>query len=95
MLPLVNNSGDIALDYFTDGLTESLINNLSQVPRLRVMARSTVFRYKGHSADPQTIGRQLGVEAVLTVTSPGARMRSLSAPSLSTSTMDLSCGGRC
>jgi serine/threonine-protein kinase len=66
VLPLVNNSGDIALDYFTDGLTESLINNLSQVPRLRVMARSTVFRYKGHSADPQTIGRQLGVHAVLT-----------------------------
>ena len=66
VLPLVNNSTDVTLDYFTDGLTENLINNLSQIPRLRVMARSTVFRYKGHSADPQTIGRQLGVQAVLT-----------------------------
>ena len=66
MLPLVNNSNDLALDYFSDGLTESLINNLSQVPRLRVMARSTVFRYKGHPSDPQAIGRQLGVQAVLT-----------------------------
>jgi serine/threonine-protein kinase len=66
VLPLVNNSTDVTLEYFTDGLTENLINNLSQIPRLRVMARSTVFRYKGHSADPQTIGRQLGVQAVLT-----------------------------
>jgi serine/threonine-protein kinase len=66
VLPLVNNSADLTLEYFTDGLTENLINNLSQIPRLRVMARSTVFRYKGHSADPQTIGRQLGVQAVLT-----------------------------
>jgi serine/threonine protein kinase/Tfp pilus assembly protein PilF len=66
VLPLMNQSEDDALDYFSDGLTESLINNLSQVPRLRVMARSTVFRYKGQGSDPQTIGRQLDVQAVLT-----------------------------
>ena len=66
VLPLVNRSGDAELDYFSDGLTESLINNLSQIPRLRVMARSTVFRYKGEQIDPQDIGRELGVQAVLT-----------------------------
>jgi serine/threonine protein kinase/tetratricopeptide (TPR) repeat protein len=66
VLPLVNRSGDAELDYLSDGLTESLINNLSQIPRLRVMARSTVFRYKGEHVDPKDIGRQLGVQAVLT-----------------------------
>ena len=66
VLPLMNRSGDAELDYFSDGLTESLINNLSQIPRLRVMARSTVFRYKGEHVDPQDVGRQLGVQAVLT-----------------------------
>jgi serine/threonine-protein kinase len=66
VLPLVNHSQDEELDYLSDGLTESLINNLSQLPRLRVMARSTVFRYKGQNADPQTVGRDLDVQAVLT-----------------------------
>ena len=66
VLPFVNQSRDEQLDYFCDGLTESLINNLSQVPRLRVMARSTVFRYKGQGHDLQTVGRRLGVGAVLT-----------------------------
>lgn len=65
VLPLANSSGDAELEYFTDGLTESLINNLSQVPRLRVMARSTVFRYKSANVDPRTVGQQLGVQAVL------------------------------
>jgi serine/threonine-protein kinase len=66
VLPLVNHSHDQELDYLSDGLTESLINNLSQLPRLRVMARSTVFRYKGQNADPQAVGRDLDVQAVLT-----------------------------
>jgi serine/threonine-protein kinase len=66
VLPLVNNSQDRELDYLTDGVTESLINNLSQLPRLRVMARSTVFRYKGQDADPCAVGRALDVQAVLT-----------------------------
>ena len=66
VLPLVNRSGDQELDYLSDGLTESLINNLSQLPRLRVMARSTVFRYKGQDADPRDVGRDLDVQAVLT-----------------------------
>ncbi len=66
VLPLENLSRDENLDYLTDGLTESLINNLSQLPRMKVMARSTVFRYKGREVDPQRIGHDLGVRAVLT-----------------------------
>ena len=66
VLPLANQIGDQELEYFGDGLTETLINDLSQIPRLRVMARSTVFRYKGQDADPQAVGRQLDVQAVVT-----------------------------
>ncbi|HEY7500197.1 MAG TPA: protein kinase [Vicinamibacterales bacterium] len=66
VLPLIDNSDGKELDYFSDGLTESLINNLSQIPRLRVMARSTVFKYKGRDVEPQIVGRHLGVQAVLT-----------------------------
>ena len=58
VLPLENLSRDENLDYLTDGLTESLINNLSQLPRIKVMARSTVFRYKGREMDPQDIGQR-------------------------------------
>ncbi len=66
VLPLVNAGDDKELDYFSDGLTESLIDNLSQLPRLRVMARSTVFRYQGQRADPRAVGRDLDVQVVLT-----------------------------
>ena len=65
-LPLANRRGDPDPRYFSDGLTETLINNLSQIPRLRVMARSTVFRYKEAHADPQAVGRHLDVRAVVT-----------------------------
>jgi eukaryotic-like serine/threonine-protein kinase len=66
VLPLLNASADPDMEYFSDGITESLINNLSQLPRLRVMARATVFRYKGREVDPQEVGRELSVQAVLT-----------------------------
>jgi DNA-binding SARP family transcriptional activator/Tfp pilus assembly protein PilF len=68
ILPLCNESADPELDYLTDGLTESIIENLSQLPALRVMAWNTVVRYKGHqnSVDPRTIGRSLGVGFALT-----------------------------
>jgi serine/threonine protein kinase/tetratricopeptide (TPR) repeat protein len=66
VLPLFNASGDSNTDYLTDGMTESIISNLSQVPGLRVMARSTVFRYRGHELDPQTVGKELNVDALLT-----------------------------
>ena len=67
ILPFANESGDTELDYLSDGVTEALINSLSRLPRLRVMARSTVFRYQGRGIeDAQQIGNELGVRAVLT-----------------------------
>ena len=65
VLPFVNLSGGDELEYLVDGLTESLINNLSQIVKLRIMARGTVYRYKGRDVDPQQVGRELGVKAVL------------------------------
>src|SRR5215472_4836164 len=65
VLPFVSQSGDPNTDYLSDGVTEGVINNLSRLPQLRVMARTTVFRYKGREDDPQKIGRDLGVGAVL------------------------------
>ena len=66
VLPFVNSRTDPSTEYLSDGITESIINNLSQLPTLRVMARSTVFRYKGKEADAQKVGQELGVGAVLT-----------------------------
>lgn len=64
VLPLVNATADPEMEYFSDGITESIINSLSQLPKLRVVPRSTVFRYKGKDVDPQAIGRELNVRAV-------------------------------
>lgn len=66
VLPLANASADATTEYLSDGITESIINSLSQLPSLRVMASSTVFHYKGQETDPLTLGRDLGVRAVLT-----------------------------
>ena len=66
VLPFENASGDPDAEYLSDGITESLINSLAQLGRLRVLARSTVFRYKGSPGDPQQIGRALNARAVLT-----------------------------
>jgi serine/threonine protein kinase/Flp pilus assembly protein TadD len=66
ILPFVNQSGDPDLDYLSDGVTEALINNLSRLTKLRVMARSTVFRYQSREVqDAQQVGHELGVRAVL------------------------------
>ena len=65
IMPLANESRDPETEYLADGITESIINNLSQLPKLRVMARSTVFRYKGREIDPLALGRELGVRAIL------------------------------
>ena len=65
VLPFVNATADSNNEYLSDGLTESLIGALSEVPDLKVMARSTVFRFKGKDEDPQKIGQQLQVNAVL------------------------------
>jgi serine/threonine-protein kinase len=66
VLPFANLSNDSKTEYLSDGITESLINSLSQLPNLAVMSRNTVFRYKGQPADPQKIGRELHVRAILT-----------------------------
>ena len=66
VLPFENTSGEREDEYLSDGITGSLINSLATVPKLRVMAQSTVFRYKGRAIDPQAIGRELNVRAVLT-----------------------------
>lgn len=65
VLPFVNESAEAKMQYVSDGITESIINSLSELPRLRVMSRSAVFRYKGKEIDALRIGRQLGVDAVL------------------------------
>lgn len=65
VLPFINVSGDPDMDYLSDGITESIINSLAQLPVLRVMSRSTVFRYKSSDLDAQRIGRELRVDAVL------------------------------
>jgi eukaryotic-like serine/threonine-protein kinase len=66
VLPLKNATDDADTDYLSDGITEGIINKLSQIPKLKVMARSTVFRYRSRDADAQTAGRELRVRAVLT-----------------------------
>jgi len=66
VLPFANLSNDPKTEYLSDGLTESLINSLSQLPNLAVMSRNTVFRYKGQAMDPQKVGRDLHVRAILT-----------------------------
>jgi TolB-like protein len=65
VLPFVNATGDPNNEYLSDGLTENLIGALSQLPDLKVMARSTVFRFKGNQDDPQKIGQSLQVRALL------------------------------
>jgi serine/threonine protein kinase/Flp pilus assembly protein TadD len=65
ILPLFNASDDANAEYLADGITESIINSLSQLPKLKVVPRSTVFRYKRREVDPQEVGRELGVRAVL------------------------------
>ena len=66
VLPFENASRDPEHEYLSDGIAGSLINTLAIIPKLRVMAQSTVFRYKGRALDPQAIGRELNVRAVLT-----------------------------
>jgi len=65
VLPFQNQASDADTEYLSDGITESLINSLTQLPNLRVIARSSVFRYKGKQTDPFVAGRELGVRAIL------------------------------
>ncbi|OLC39344.1 MAG: hypothetical protein AUH28_00510 [Acidobacteria bacterium 13_1_40CM_56_16] len=66
VLPFVNANADPNIDYLADGIPESIINSLSQLPNLKVMSRSSVFQYKGKDTKPQAVAKDLKVEAVLT-----------------------------
>ncbi len=66
VLPFANIGGDPDTEYLSDGITESLINSLSRISKLRVVPRSTVFRYKGQGGAPEKIGRELNVQGVVT-----------------------------
>src|SRR5579864_6039957 len=66
VLPFANLSGDPEMEYLSDGITDTLINSLSQLRRLRVVPRSLTFRYKGREVDPQRVGNELNARAVLT-----------------------------
>ena len=65
VMPFVNESGHADAEYLSDGMTETLISSLSQLPNLNVKPRSSVFRYKGKETNPQTIGKELNVQAIL------------------------------
>ena len=66
VMPFVNTSGNAEIEYLSDGMTETLITSLSQLPNLNVKARSSVFRYKGKEIDLQKIAQELKVQAILT-----------------------------
>lgn len=66
ILPFANASANPDAEYLSDGISESLITNVSQLPNLKVMARDTVFTYKNKQVDPRKVGRDLNVEAVVT-----------------------------
>jgi TolB-like protein/Tfp pilus assembly protein PilF len=65
-MPFVNVGADPNTEYLSDGITENLINSLSKIPKLRVVPRGRVFRYKGHETDAEKVGQELNVRAVLT-----------------------------
>jgi TolB-like protein/Tfp pilus assembly protein PilF len=65
VLPMVNETNDSTVEYLSDGITESIINCLSQLPQVRVVARSLVFHYRGKQLDALKIGRELGADVVL------------------------------
>lgn len=65
VMPFVNENGNADVEYLSDGMTETLISSLSQLPNLNVKPRSSVFRYKGKETNPQTIGKELNVQAIL------------------------------
>src|SRR6185503_3028968 len=66
VLPFANATGNADAEYLSDGVSESLINSLSQLPGIKVSARNSSFKYKGKDADPQEVAQALGDEAIMT-----------------------------
>jgi serine/threonine-protein kinase len=65
VLPFTNTSNDPNTEYLSDGISGSLINSLSQLPQLKVIAQSSTFKYKGKEIDPQEVANALGVQAIV------------------------------
>jgi serine/threonine protein kinase/Flp pilus assembly protein TadD len=65
VLPFKNDTGDANVEYVSDGLSETLITNLSQLPELKVTARNSAFKYKGKDVDARQVARSLGVDSIL------------------------------
>jgi serine/threonine-protein kinase len=66
VLPFVNASNNPDAEYLSDGISESIINSLSQLPQLKVIARSSSFKFKGKAAEPREVAKALGVRAIVT-----------------------------
>ena len=90
VLPFGNTGGDPENEYLSDGITGSLINMMATLPKLRVMAQSTVSRFKTREIDPQAVGRELGVRAVLT----GRIMQSGGSLRIGTELVDVATGSQ-
>jgi serine/threonine protein kinase/Tfp pilus assembly protein PilF len=90
VLPFRNASGDPEHEYLSDGITGSLINMMATLPKLRVMAHSTVSRFKSREIDAQVVGRELGVRAVLT----GRIMQSGGSLRIGTELVDVATGSQ-
>jgi serine/threonine protein kinase len=90
VLPFENASRDPEHEYLSDGIAGSLISTLATVPKLRVIAQSTVFRYKGRRIDPQAVGRELNVRAILT----GRIMQSGGSLRIGTELVDVATGSQ-
>ena len=65
VMPFVNETGDPKVEYLSDGMTDTLISSLSELPNVKVKARTSVFRYKGKEIDPKVVGKELGVQAIV------------------------------
>jgi serine/threonine-protein kinase len=90
VLPFENATRDPENEYLSDGIAGSLINTMATIPKLRVMAQSTVFRFKGRGIDPQTVGHELNVRAVLT----GRIMQSGESLRIGTELVDVATGAQ-
>jgi len=90
VLPFENSSGNPDAEYLSDGITADMINSLATLPKLRVMAQSTMFRYRGRMNDPQIVGKELGVRAVLT----GRMMQRSGALIIATELVDVATGSQ-
>jgi serine/threonine-protein kinase len=64
-MPFVNETGDPQFEYLSDGMTDTLISSLSELPNIKVKARTSVFRYKGREIDPKVVGKELSVQAIV------------------------------